>query len=355
MEIKKMFVLALGLMLAIVFLKQSEPMEAFLNQEEQPPELFAFDSLVEPNHEPNQQPAIRGVQASKLSAADESALKQRIEAEAVSHRVAPINARLDRVWKAIPGYNGIEVDVEKSLEHMSKVGADKPLQLVFREVEPDIQLEDLGAHPIYKGNPDKKMVSLMINVAWGNEFIDPMLHVLEKENVKATFFFDGSWLNKNMDIAKQIQAAGHELSNHAYSHKDMSKLSRASAKEEIVKTEQLLKDGLGVENRLFAPPSGDFNQETVQIAHELGLKTVLWTIDTVDWRKPEPSAIIEKISTRLEPGAMILMHPTPSASQALEGMIKAIKRKGMQLGPVGELLSSKRLTVQSEQILPGVE
>jgi probable sporulation protein (polysaccharide deacetylase family) len=351
MEMKKMFVLALGIMLAIVFLKQSEPMEAFLNQEDRPTELFAFDSLVEPKHEPLNQ----DVPISKLSAAEEGDLKRRIEAEVESHRVAPINAKLDRVWKAIPGYNGIEVDIEKTMELMRKVGADKPLQLVFREIEPDIQLEDLGAHPIYKGNPEKKMVSLMINVAWGNEFIEPMLEVLEKENVKATFFFDGSWLNKNMDIAKQIQAAGHELSNHAYSHKDMSKLSRAKATEEIVKTEQLLKDGLGVENHLFAPPSGDFSQETVQIAHELGLKTVLWTIDTVDWRKPEPSSVIHKISTRLEPGAMILMHPTPSASQALEGMIKTIKQKGMQLGPVGELISSRRLSMESERTLPGVE
>ncbi len=75
---------------------------------------------------------------------------------------------------------------------------------------------------------------------------------------------------------------------------------------------------MGVRNTLFAPPSGDFNEETVQIAHELKLTTVLWTVDTVDWKHPSPDSIVQKISRQTEPGALILMHPTDSASAALK-------------------------------------
>lgn len=278
-----------------------------------------------------------------LSAVESEQLLQTIKDEAEKRRIAPIDAKLDRVWKAVPGYNGLEIDVEQTWALVQRQGVKTGIPYVFKEITPAVQLEDLGAQPIYKGNPNKPMVSLMINVAWGNEFIPPMLETLEKEGVLATFFFDGSWLNKNVETAKIIQEKGHELSNHAYSHKDMSKLGREDTHREISRTEQLLKEKLGVENKLFAPPSGDFSTLTVKIAHELNLKTIMWTLDTVDWMKPSSESIIRKVAARVEPGTMILMHPTASSSGALEGMIREIKQKGLALGTVSELISSKRV------------
>jgi probable sporulation protein (polysaccharide deacetylase family) len=269
---------------------------------------------------------------------------ERIKKEAEKKRIAPVDAKLDRVWKAIPGYNGLEVDLAKTIQLSRFSAAEEPIHFVYKEVKPKVNLEDLGPYPIYKGNPRKPMVSLMINVAWGNEFIPTMLRVLNKENVHATFFFDGSWLLQNLDVAKQIGLEGHELSNHAYSHKNMSQLSRKDVIAEISKTQRLLTEKLGVDNKLFAPPSGDFNEQTVQIAHELQLKTVLWTIDTVDWTKPDPGWVVRKVAKSLEPGAMILMHPTLSSSSALEAMIKEIKQRGFVLGTVSELLSTDRVS-----------
>jgi probable sporulation protein (polysaccharide deacetylase family) len=212
----------------------------------------------------------------------------------------------------------------------------------MKEVPPAIGLDQLGSHPIYKGNPNKPMVSLMINVAWGDEFLPKMLAVLEKEKVHATFFFDGSWLKQNISIAQQIKEKGHELSNHAYSHKNMSELSRAQALTEITKTQQLLEKEMNVQNRLFAPPSGDFNQSTVNIAREQKLTTILWTLDTVDWQKPAPSSIVRKVTEQVGPGTLILMHPTHSSSEALESIIRVIKSKALALGTVSELISPNR-------------
>jgi probable sporulation protein (polysaccharide deacetylase family) len=273
---------------------------------------------------------------------DREKLRERIQQEADNRRVKPIDARLDKVWKAIPALNGIEVDIEKTMALAIQHPYAEPLPLVLKEVPPAIELKDLGAQPIYKGNPEKPMVALMINVAWGNEYLPHMLEVLKKEQVKATFFLDGSWLKKNADMAKTILEAGHELSNHAYSHKDMSKLGREQATAEISKTEVLLKE-LGVVNKLFAPPSGDFGAETVRIAHELGLHTILWTLDTIDWMKPAPATIVNKVRTRVEPGTLILMHPTASSSEALEQMIAVIKDKKLLLGTVSEVISPHRV------------
>jgi probable sporulation protein (polysaccharide deacetylase family) len=187
------------------------------------------------------------------------------------------------------------------------------------------------------------MVSLMINVAWGNQYIVPMLDILDEENVKVTFFLDGSWLSKNPELATEMLKRGHEMENHAYTHPNMSTLSHARATVEIEKTQKLLKESLGVTNQWFAPPSGDFDQETVEIASSLGLKTVLWTVDTVDWRNPSPESIVAKITSKAESGTLVLMHPTASSSKALKAMIRGIKAKGLQLGTVSQTLSAERL------------
>jgi probable sporulation protein (polysaccharide deacetylase family) len=274
-----------------------------------------------------------------------------ITKEAQKLRVDPINAVIDPVWKAIPGYNGLEVDMEKTL----KLAMDQPLNdhipFVFKEIEPMIQLDDLPPNAIYKGNPHKPMIAFMVNVAWGNEYIPDILATFREENVKATFFLDGSWLLKNEEIARMILDEGHELSNHAYTHRNMSTLSDSQIKKEIQATEQLLiKIGVS-SNQWFAPPSGDFDKQTVRVAHQLGLKTVLWTIDTVDWKKPKPDWIIRKIDTTLEPGAMILMHPTLSSSKALQGMIQKAKQRNLVVGTISDLLSSKRVTAVESAIL----
>lgn len=272
-----------------------------------------------------------------------NSLLDTITEEAEKRKIAPINAKLDPVWKAIPGYNGLEVDIAETLKLAEHRLTPGKINYVMKEVPPSIQLDDLGPNPIFKGNPKKPMVSFMINVAWGNEYLPSILETLRKENVHATFFLDGSWLNKNVDMAKRIQAEGHELSNHAYSHKDMRNVSRSKAIEEISKTEELLKKQLGVNNTLFAPPSGYFKQETVQVAAEFKLKTVLWTFDTIDWRNPGAARILQRLSANVEPGSLILMHPTPSSRDALPGMIRMIKNKGLTMGTVTEMLSSKRV------------
>lgn len=269
-------------------------------------------------------------------------LRLRIETAAAKLNAPPVDAVVDRVWKAIPGYNGIEIDVESTYRN-ALLAPKEPIKFVYREIEPKVSLNELGAEPIYRGNPSKPMVSLMINVAWGNQYIVPMLDILDEEHVKVTFFLDGSWLSKNPELATEMLKRGHEMENHAYTHPNMSTLSRARATVEIEKTQKLLKESLGVTNQWFAPPSGDFDQETVEIASSLGLKTVLWTVDTVDWRNPSPESIVAKITSKAEPGTLVLMHPTASSSKALKAMIRGIKAKGLQLGTVSQTLSAERV------------
>ncbi|QKS71388.1 polysaccharide deacetylase family protein [Paenalkalicoccus suaedae] len=264
-----------------------------------------------------------------------------IKQAASERNESPIDAYIDPVWKAIPGYNGREVDIEASLKRMDKQFDET--KLAYNEVSPSVHLQDLEPTPIYKGNNKKAATALMINVAWGNEYLLPMLETLEQHKVKATFFLDGSWTNKNKALATMIVEAGHEVGNHGYSHPDMKSLTASKIREEIDKTQTVIQVTTGVKPTLFAPPSGSYRQEVVDIAREYGLYTVLWTVDTVDWRNPDPTSMASRVIKEAAPGTLMLMHPTKASSEALDTIIEGLQTKGLSLLSVSELLSEKRV------------
>ncbi|RJS62232.1 polysaccharide deacetylase family protein [Bacillus sp. PK3_68] len=270
-------------------------------------------------------------------------LLQQIQQEAKDRYVSPQNAKIDRVWKAIPGYNGLKVDEKKSYQLMKKDGRFQESRLIYKQIPPKVHLKDLPPAPIYRGHSDKAMVSLAINVAWGEEYLPEMLEVLKKHSIHATFFFEGQWVKKHPDLAKMIIDAGHEGGNHSYTHPDMARLSKARAREEMEKTNKVIESATGTRPLLFAPPSGSFTDATVETAHQLGMNTTLWTVDTIDWKKPTPEALINRVISRVHPGAIILMHPTESSSASLDTLVRKLKAKQLKVDTVSNLLSETRI------------
>lgn len=260
----------------------------------------------------------------------------------------PVDATVDKIWKAIPGYNGITVDVEASYLKMIMIGGFNKKRMLYRETKPKIHLKDLPPSPIYKGNPEKPMVSLLINVAWGNEFIPKIIETLEENKVTATFFFDGSWVKKNADLALLIKEQGHEIGNHAYSHPDLKQKTRTETIEELTMTNEIIYSTVGIKPEWFAPPSGSFKQETIDIAHELGMFTILWTVDTVDWKKPATTEMVKRVTSQISNGSMILMHPTKPTAEGLEQIIKAISTDGYQIGTVSDMMDERRIERKNE-------
>jgi probable sporulation protein (polysaccharide deacetylase family) len=253
----------------------------------------------------------------------------------------PINAKIDPIWKAIPGYNGTKVNIEKTYERAIEHGKVDKDHMVIDQIKPEKGLENLPPNPIYRGNPQKPMVSFMVNVAWGTEHVHKMLEIFDRYKINVTFYLDGSWLAKNKSLAEEMIKGGHEIGNHAYSHPDLKRMGAGRIRDEIVKTESLIQE-LGVKSKLFAPPSGSFDERVVKVASDLDMKVVLWTLDTVDWRKPAPQTIVNRIVPKLENGALILMHPTEPTVEALPQMIEGAINKKLFIGTTSDLLSPER-------------
>lgn len=192
----------------------------------------------------------------------------------------------------------------------------------------------------YSGDENSKKVSLMINVYWGTEYLDEMLDILEDYDVKTTFFVGGTWAVKESDMLKKIYDAGHEIANHGYYHKNQGKLSAEKNYEEIVNTHKLVKNLIGVDMNLFAPPSGSYNKKTVEIASELGYKTIMWTEgrDTIDWRDQDSGVIYQRAIKNCKGGDFVLMHPTEATKNALENIIKTLQEQGFKLCTVSQNL-----------------
>lgn len=174
---------------------------------------------------------------------------------------------------------------------------------------------------IYAGNTTNNNVTFMINVYEGNDYVRNMLDILDVYNVKTTFFVGGVWATKNVDLVREIYTRGHELGNHGFYHKDQDTLDFDSNVQEISTCHKVVSENLGIEMKLFAPPSGAYDITTVDAAVSLGYQTIMWTHDTIDWRDQDSDLIYKRATKDLSNGDLILMHPTKKSVEALTDII----------------------------------
>lgn len=194
---------------------------------------------------------------------------------------------------------------------------------------------------IYGGDKNSKKLSLMINVYWGNEYVEEFLKIFKKYGIKTTFFIGGSWANQNIELLKKIYDYGHEIGSHGYSHKEHGKCGYETNLEEISKCHTIIKDILGIEMNLFAPPGGSYNSSTIKSAESLGYKTIMWTRDTIDWRDHNSELIYNRAITSMQGGDLILMHPTKNTIEALEKIIEYSKNCKLEITTVSDVLDLK--------------
>lgn len=195
--------------------------------------------------------------------------------------------------------------------------------------------------PIYCVQTDTPKVAISFDAAWGNEDTAQLLSILEKHNVKTTFFMTGGWVESYPDDVKAIAAAGHDLGNHSENHKQMSQLSAAECKEEIQKVHDKVKKLTGQDMILFRPPYGDYNDTLIDAANGMGYHVIQWDVDSLDWKDYGTDAIISKVldHKHLGNGSIILMHNGAKYTKdALDQVITGLQEKGYEIVPISELI-----------------
>ncbi len=194
------------------------------------------------------------------------------------------------------------------------------------------------AEPVYRGDPEGKLIALTCNVFWGEEYIGRMLDILQEKDVKVTFFIGGGWAEKFPQLVREVYQRGHEIGNHSYSHPHPDEISREANAREIARAEEVIKGITGEKPVFFAPPYGERGLAVLAAAEEMGYRTILWSIDTVDWRRPEPGTITARVLHKAHNGAIVLMHPTAPTVHALPDIIDGLRAQGYRLVTLGEML-----------------
>lgn len=192
--------------------------------------------------------------------------------------------------------------------------------------------------PIFHGNIDQNKVAFVCNVFWGEEFLPDMLKTLEDNNVHITFFIGGTWAKDNPDILKNIVEKGHEVANHSYNHPHPNTLSKDKNKEQILKAETIIQQITGVKTSLYAPPYGEYNDVVLNAAQELDYKTIMWSIDTIDWKRPPSEIVKSRVLKKIHNGAIVLMHPTEPTKKALPELLKELREKGYNITTVSDVI-----------------
>lgn len=200
------------------------------------------------------------------------------------------------------------------------------------------------AEPIFRVKTDKPKVALSFDAGSDRGNSEAIMDILEKYNIKSTFFLTGDWMSKNPEDAKNIVKRGHEVGNHSINHPSFPKLNQAQMEQQLMTVHQQAKELLGVDMCLFRFPYGDYNNAALDTVKANGYYAIQWSVDSIDWRNEGRDIIINRVLNHknLGNGSIVLMHMaatyTPSA---LETIIQGILDKGYEIVPVSELIYEK--------------
>lgn len=193
--------------------------------------------------------------------------------------------------------------------------------------------------PIYAVDTDEKKVAITFDAAWTNQDTDKLIEVLKKHNAKATFFIVGDWAEKFPESVKAFYDNGHTIANHSDTHKAFSKCSYKELREEMVKCNEKLEKITGSKINLVRAPSGDYTNQSIDVARELGMSMIQWDVDSLDYQKLSVSEIVDRITARTVNGSIILFHNgVENTAEALDKTLTELEKKGFSFVSVDELI-----------------
>lgn len=193
--------------------------------------------------------------------------------------------------------------------------------------------------PIYGVDTTEKQIAITFDSAWGADKTLGILELLKKYDAKATFFLVGFWVDKYPDMVKAIHEQGIEIGTHSNTHPDFVNLSQEQMKLELTTSIEKIENITGSKVELFRAPYGSYNNTMLNLTDSLNLKTIQWTIDTLDWKGLSGSEMVSRVLNKLSTGDIILCHNnSDNILEGLELILNRLTAKGYKFVSVGDLI-----------------
>ena len=156
-----------------------------------------------------------------------------------------------------------------------------------------------------------------------------LLDILDQYGAKATFFLIGSKVSGQASVVRSIQARGHQLGNHSWSHPELPKLSVDQIAGEIDRTNEAIRQATGVKPSILRPPYGAVNGVVLEQLRLRNMSSILWSVDTRDWADRNSQIVCSRAVAGARPGAVILMHDIHQTSvNAVPCILSSLKQQG---------------------------
>jgi peptidoglycan/xylan/chitin deacetylase (PgdA/CDA1 family) len=168
-----------------------------------------------------------------------------------------------------------------------------------------------------------------------------LLEMAAKRHIKLTFFVLGECVEQNPGVLRQEVAEGHEIGNHSWSHPNLARLSDEGLRTLLQRTDDIIGKIAGIKPKLMRPPYGELTKrQRILVNHEFGYKVILWDVDPLDWKRPGPNVVAQRIIAGARPGSIILSHDIhPPTIAAMPQVFDSLLAKGFKFVTVSELLA----------------
>ena len=199
----------------------------------------------------------------------------------------------------------------------------------------------------YIGDPKEKVIYLTFDAGYENGCTEQILDTLQKHNVTAAFFLTGHYVEKNADLVRRMVKEGHIVGNHTMHHPDMSKLTDKTAfQKELADLEAVYNEVTGEEMpKYYRPPQGIYSKENLELAKELGYKTVFWSLAYADWNndaQPTKEQAFGKLIPRIHNGAVVLLHATSKTNaEIMDELLNQWEEMGYRFASIEELFADR--------------
>ena len=202
--------------------------------------------------------------------------------------------------------------------------------------------------PIYCVENDNKEIAISFDAAWGSDKTEKILNILKENDITATFFLVGMWVDKYPEMTKKIADYGCAIGTHSNTHADFVKLSKEQILLELNQSVDKIEKASGQKVSLFRAPYGSYNNTTLDCAESLGLKTIQWDVDSLDWKGISGATICSNVISKVKSGSIILCHNNADhIVDALPSIISTLKARGFKFVKISDLILKENYKIDN--------
>lgn len=202
--------------------------------------------------------------------------------------------------------------------------------------------------PIYRVERNDNKVAVTFDVAWENSNTDELIEILDEYGAKATFFITGDWCDRCAEDVKKFTDAGHEIENHSDKHPHVEGINVNDLINDTRECSRKIEMITGRKPTYYRAPYGEYDDSLLTTLDGMGLKTIQWDVDSVDWNKPTAEQITKKVLDNTKSGSILLFHnDLQNTTDALPDILKGLKEKGFEFVTIDELVLHENYTIDA--------